>query len=66
MKNYLVGKIGFVFLKSLSIFCMLRLYCACKPQPTPEPPKQCQELEGKSCWSNEDCGEGGFCIPHDE
>ena len=44
----------------------LQKKCACKPQRTPEPPKQCQELEGKSCWSNEDCGEGGFCIPHDE
>ena len=60
MKNYLVGKIGFVFLKSLSIICMHRLYCTCKPQPTPEP-TQCYEMEGKSCMRDEECGEGGFC-----
>ena len=66
MKNYLVGKIGFVFLKSLSIICMHRLYCTCKPQPTPEPPKQCQDLEGKTCARGMDemCGENGICIPN--
>ena len=39
--------------------------CQCKHQPTPEPPKQCQELEGKKCQYGMDemCGEGGYCIP---
>ena len=36
--------------------------CACKPQPTPEPPKQCQELEGYLCISDKKCGKGGHCI----
>ena len=39
---------------------MLSLYCACKPQPTPEP-TQCYEMEGKNCMRDEECGEGGFC-----
>ena len=34
--------------------------CACKPT---EP---CQELEGKSCWYHDDCGEGGECAPNFE
>ena len=29
--------------------------CACKPT---EP---CQDLEGKDCFRDEECGEGGFC-----
>ena len=38
--------------------------CQCKHQPTPEPPKQCQELEGKYCvnGNHEVCGEGGECM----
>ena len=35
--------------------------CVCKDQPTPKPPKQCHEMEGKECMSHEECGEGGFC-----
>ena len=37
--------------------------CQCKHHPTPEPPKQCQELEWKHCYGgNHDmCGEGGVC-----
>ena len=43
-----------------------RMMCLCKPQPTPEPPKQCQELEGKTCAHGMDemCGENGICIPN--
>ena len=66
-----MGKLKFNFdLKVYLKFCMFSgsRYgkCQCKDQPTTEKPKQCQELEGKPCWSDEDCGEGGFCIPHDE
>ena len=67
MIDYLVCQIEFISFKSLSIFCMLRLEgygkCKCKHQPTPEPPKQCQELEGKKCQYGMDemCGEGGYC-----
>ena len=39
----------------------LQKKCACKPQPTPEPPKHCKELEGEMCRYDEDCGEGGYC-----
>ena len=46
---------------------MLRLgrYGTC--QCAPEPPKQCQESEGKKCQRGMDeiCGEGGICIPHE-
>ena len=36
--------------------------CQCKHQPTPEPPKQCQELEGYLCINDKKCGKGGHCI----
>ena len=39
--------------------------CQCKHQPTPKPPKQCQEVEGKLCKNGiTDCGEDGSCIPN--
>ena len=34
--------------------------CACKPT------KPCQNLEGKDCFRDEECGEGGFCSPPGE
>ena len=37
--------------------------CKCKPKTIPEPPKYCDEMIGKSCWSDEQCGEGGTCTP---
>ena len=36
--------------------------CQCKHQPTPKPPKQCQEFEGDMCISDKKCGIGGHCI----
>ena len=40
--------------------------CRCKATTmtttTPEPPKQCKDLEGNYCKNNEECGEGGYCI----
>ena len=38
--------------------------CQCKHHPTPEPPKQCQELEGEVCVNGNHavCGEGGECM----
>ena len=47
-------------LKSNAIFIprYLNIFvCACKPT---EP---CQDLEGKHCFRDEECGEGGFCSP---
>ena len=38
--------------------------CQCKHQPTPEPPKQCLEMEGKICGTDDDCGKDGSCIPN--
>ena len=35
--------------------------CQCKHQPTPEPPKQCQEVT-RSCMNDKHCGKGGHCI----
>ena len=38
--------------------------CRCKATTTttPEPPKQCKDLEGHYCKNDEECGEGGYCI----
>ena len=54
----------------LKMFTIMRIYqdfylsrfgtCSCKPM-TPEPPRQCKDLEGINCKNDEECGEGGYC-----
>ena len=40
---------------------MLRLgSCQCKHKPKPH----CEELEGKICGTDDDCGKDGSCIPN--
>ena len=36
--------------------------CTCASKPTPQPPKQCHELEGKICEFDEECGKDGDCM----
>ena len=48
--------------KNLSFFYLSRhVVCQCKPSTTPQPPKQCKEVEGTYCQNDDECGVGGYC-----